>query len=253
MDRPKILLYDIETAHNLVAAFKLYEDYAPPENIQQERYVISVAWKWLGESKTYAVSVLDCPELFEKDPHNDLYVLKTFHEVLSEADVIVGHNSDKFDIRFLEGRMLIQGLSPLPPIQKMDTMKIAKKRFLFNSNKLDYLGKVLGVGRKIKTTPGLWLRVLNGDKEAVAKMVTYNKGDVDLLERVFKKLIPYIRDFNFPAKGERCPRCGSKHTQSRGVSRTISRSYQRFQCQKCGGWFRALKTLPNTASVRSIA
>lgn len=249
----KILLYDIETAHNLVATFRLFEDFTPPENIIQERYIICASWKWLGEKKTYSASVLDNPTLFKKDPHNDLHVLKELHKVLSEADVIVAHNGDKFDIRFTEGRMLIQGLSPLPPIHKVDTLKVAKKRFLFNSNKLDYLGKILGVGRKLKTTNGLWLKVLSGDEDAIKKMVAYNKGDVELLERVYKKLSPYIRDPHHNHSGNQCPRCNSKHTQARGVARNATRVYQRFQCQDCGGWFRNVKSEPSTLKVRGIA
>lgn len=252
----KILLYDIETSHNLVAAFRLYEDYTPPENVIQERFVISVAWKWLGEKKTHVVSVLDDPKLFKQDPFNDLHVLKTFHQVLSEADVIVAHNGDKYDIRFLEARMLIQGLDPLPPINKVDTLKVAKKRFLFNSNKLDYLGKILGVGRKIHTSNRLWLGVLKADPVAIQKMADYNKGDVELLERVFLKLRPFMtgplnREM-FGGEASTCPRCGSKKIQSRGFQRTKSRIYRRFQCVKCGGWHQAVKSETPGATTRTI-
>lgn len=253
MKPQKILLYDIETSHNLVAAFKLFEDYTPPENIVQERYVVSVAWKWLGDKTVSVVSVLDDEKLYKQNPHNDLHVLKTFHKILSEADVIVGHNSDKFDIKFLEGRMLIQGLEPLPPINKIDTYKIAKKRFLFNSNKLDYLGKVLGCGRKIKTDRTLWLGVLAGDKASVEKMAQYNKGDVKLLEKVFLRLLPYIPNYPLTGNGvSECPRCASKKVQSRGLAKTVTRVYQRFQCQGCGGWFRLLKSETAVQKVRSI-
>lgn len=255
INSPKILLFDIETSHNLVAAFKLFEDFTPPENIIQERFVISVAWKWLGSKKIEAVSVLDNTQLFKKDPYNDLHVLKTFHKVLQEADVIVGHNSDKYDIRFLEGRMLIQGLEPLPPINKLDTLKIARKRFLFNSNKLDYLGKVLKVGRK-KPTGGnkLWLQVLQGDPKAIKKMVTYNRGDIELLEAVFLKLRPYMPNYvNRELHGlTGCTRCGSGKLQKRGLARNATRTYQRFQCQGCGGWQRSLKAEPAVAKSRAI-
>lgn len=254
MDNPKILLFDIETSHNVVAVFQLKQDYIQPSNILQERYIISIAWKWLGDKKVQSVSVLDNPELFQQDPHNDLYVLKVFHDILSEADIIVGHNSDKFDIKFVETRMLINGLPPLPPINKIDTLKVARKRFLFNSNKLDYLGHVLGVGRKIKTDNSLWLKILKGDPEAITYMVKYNKQDVELLERVFNKLKPYIPNLisreMFGKAG--CPRCGSLKTQSRGVHRTLTKTYQRFQCLGCGGWFRQLKAENNPQIARTI-
>jgi len=241
---PKIILWDIETSPNVVSVFQLrYNDWINPDNILKERYVISACWKELDSNKVESVSVLDDPKLYAKDPHDDSHVLKTIHKVLSDADVIVHHNGDAFDIKFVEARMLIQGLSPLPPITKIDTKKVAKDRFLFNANNLNYLGKVLGVGRKIHTSLELWLDVLAGKKEAVKKMVRYNKQDVLLLEAVFKKLQPYVQNhINRQLFGQTgCPRCGSTHVQSRGVHRAISQVYQRYQCQACGGWFREQK------------
>lgn len=254
MAAPKILLYDIETTHNLAAIFRLYEDYTSHENILRERYVVSIAWKWLGESKVHAVSTLDNPTLYKKDPHNDKFVISEFADVLREADVVVGHNADAYDLKFVEGRMLYHGMSPLPPITSIDTLKIAKSRLLLNSNKLDYLSHYLGFGRKVKTDNSLWLRILNGDKSAIREMVRYNKHDVVLLEKVFLKLRPYcanhINRALFGGKG--CPRCGSTHVQSRGTHKAISRTYQRFVCVSCGGWFRSVKPSLSNLTTRIL-
>lgn len=247
---PKIVLWDIETSHNLVAAFNLYQDYIQPENILKERYVVSAAWKELGAKTVEAVSLLDDPKRFRKNPEDDYYVLTTLHGVLSEADVIVAHNGDKYDIKFTEGRMLFHGLSPLPPIMKLDTLKTAKARFLLNSNKLDYLAKFLGGKGKKPTPKGLWLQVLQHDPEAIREMVEYNKQDVSELEFVFNKLAPYMDNHVnrqlFPvgkkkSEGETCPRCGSDYVHARGFHRSITQVYQRFQCLDCGGWFRHKK------------
>ena len=56
---PKIVLWDIETTHNLIAKFNLREEYIPFENVLQERYVVCAAWKTLGQRSVDAVSVLD--------------------------------------------------------------------------------------------------------------------------------------------------------------------------------------------------
>jgi hypothetical protein len=246
----KVLLWDVETSHNVVAAFQLKQDYIHPDNILIERHLVCAAWKWFGDKRVEAVSVLDSPT-FAENIHDDRVVCEKLHEILSSADVIVAHNGDKFDIKFVEARMLVNGLSPLPPIVKLDTMKTAKKRFLFNSNRLDYLGQILGVGRKMKTPSGLWLKVLNGDRAAIEKMVSYNKVDVRLLERVFIKLKPYMANFPCGAAGT-CARCGSAKLQRRGVSRNATRTYQRWQCQGCGGWSRSLKADVQVATERPI-
>lgn len=252
---PRVILWDIETTHNLAAIFRLFEDYTSHENIIQERYIVCAAWKVLGEKQVHAVSTLDDPKRFAKDPHNDIHVVNTLHDVLSEADVIVAHNGDQYDIKFTEGRMLAHGLSPLPPIPSIDTLKVAKSRLLLNSNKLDYLARYLGFGKKVATRNELWLRVLQGDKRAIREMVEYNKHDVVLLEKVFLKLRPYCANhINRQLFGETqgCPRCGSRHVQSRGTHKAISRTYQRFQCQDCSGWFRGLKPVVSAKNSRVL-
>lgn len=247
--RPRILFWDLETTHNIVATFRLFgEDYIPHTNMIQERYIVCASWKWLGENKVHSVSTMDDPERFKKNPHDDKHVVIELYKALSEADVIVAHNGDQYDTKFFKGRAIAQGLPPLPPIQSIDTKKVAKKVFLFNSNRLDYLGNFLGVGRKIQTSPGLWMKILIGTdaerRKAIKEMVVYNKQDVLLLEDVFKKLQPYVENhINLqlfdPEAG--CPRCGSTHVQSRGEHKAISRTYKRFQCQTCHGWFRRVK------------
>lgn len=252
---PRIILWDIETTHNLAAIFKLTQnDYIQSDNIVQERYIVCAAWKELGKSKVSAVSTLDDPKRFAKNPHDDFHVVKTLHSVLSEADVVIAHNGDSYDIKFTEARMLIHGLPPLPPITKIDTLKAAKDRFLFNANNLNYLGQVLGVGAKKPTKSGLWLKVLQGDQKAIREMVKYNKQDVTLLERVFLKLQPYIANHvNRQLFGQLgCPRCGSTNTQSRGIHKALTRTYRRMQCQACGGWFRDMKANNKSTTTRIL-
>lgn len=252
---PRIILWDIERTHNLVTVFQLkHNDYIGAENIRQESYIPCAAWKVLGEKKVSAVSTLDDPKRFKRNPHDDYHVVKTLHEVLSSADVIIAHNGDAFDIKFTEGRMLFHGLPPLPPITKIDTLKAARDRFLFNANNLNYLGQFLKCGKKTETSHGLWYKVLNAEPAAIREMVSYNKQDVILLEKVFLKLQPYIANHvNRQLYGQTgCPRCGSSKVQSRGFHRALTQSYRRFQCQKCGGWFKAGKAEPSASKVRTL-
>lgn len=248
---PRVLFWDIETSLMPVAVFQLSnQDWIDPSNILQERYIICASWMWEGDSKIHSVSVLDDPKRYAKDPHDDYHVIKTLHEVLSQANVVVHHNGDSFDLRYAKTRMLAHKLPPLPPMVTVDTYKTAKSQFMLNSNKLDYIGALLGLGQKLKTSPGLWIRVLNGDAKAVREMVTYNKQDVLLLKDVFYALAPHMPNhFNRELFGQvGCPRCGCTKVQSRGTEdvydrhTAISRVYRRFQCQnpKCKGWFRSV-------------
>lgn len=246
---PKVLFWDVETSLQTVTVFSLqHNDYIDPSNIVAERHLICASWMWEGESKVHSVSVLDDPKRYAKNPHDDYHVVKTLHNVLSEADVLVHHNGDSFDLRYVKTRALVHKLPPMPPCTTVDTYKTAKSQFYFNSNKLDYLGGLLKVGRKIETSKGLWNREWNGDASAIREMVKYNKQDVLLLKDVFYKLAPHMPNhFNRELfGGVGCPRCGATKIQSRGTAKTrdrhtaISRVYQRFQCQACGGWFRSV-------------
>jgi len=247
----KILFWDLETSFNVVATFRLKsDDYIPHGNILQERYIICGAWKWLGEDKVHGVSVLDNPRRYKRNMHDDFHVVKALHKVLSKADVIVAHNGDAYDIKFFQGRALAHGLPRLPPIVSIDTLKEARRHFLFNSNRLDYLGKYLKVGRKMETRSGLWLDVLKGSKKAVRDMLKYNKQDVELLEAVFEKLRPYIKT-PITNRGT-CTNCGSVKLRRNGSRRTLTGRYPRFVCKDCGKWFQGKSRVEEPAYERAI-
>lgn len=253
---PRIVLWDVETAHNILAKFDLREEYTSHGNILQERYMICGAWKVLGERRVSAVSVLDDPKRFSKSPADDRHVVQVLREVLMGADVIVAHNGDQFDLKWLNGRMLFHGMEPLPPIPSVDTLRVARRVFMLNSNRLDYLGKYLGIGGKTSTPQGLWIEVLKGSAKAIRTMVAYNKRDVELLEDVFVKLRPYAPEvFNrhlVEGQEKGCPRCGSDEVQRRGVHRSITQTYQRWQCQSCRGWFRSRTADKRKAGTRVL-
>lgn len=245
MADPNILLWDLETGYNVATIFSLFtrSGMLPYQAIQQERYIICGSFKTLGKGKTRAVSLLGDRDRFNEDPTDDEFVVRSLHESLSEADALVAHYGDNFDIKFFNSRAIYHGLDPLPEIPQIDTYKIAKNKFLFNSNKLDYLGQFLGVGEKIKTDEGLWAACFQGKVSAVRDMVTYNIQDVDLLERVYQKLAPYAQQAqrkinmnHYYGDNNVCPTCGSGDLHRRGYRYTRVSKFARFQCQECGSW-----------------
>lgn len=237
--KPRVLFIDLETLPNIVTSWGLWVNgMLSPDNIITERSIICGGWKWQGDKELHIVAINP------KDPHNDLEVVRVLHEVVGSADAVVAHNGDKFDMRWLKARIAFHRLSPLPPVIQIDTKKIAKAAFYFNSNKLDYLAKFLGVGQKIKTEFGLWKACMAGDQKALDKMTKYCKQDLRLLEAVYDILTPHI-----PSKlnkvlfadREVCQHCGSKAINYRGFYYTRMNKYRRYQCCSCGCWARSLK------------
>jgi predicted PolB exonuclease-like 3'-5' exonuclease len=237
-DAPKILLVDIETLPNVGFCWGKYE-----QNIldyTQEFCIATFAAKWLGTKEIIAKALPDYKG-YKAGSYDDKQICEELRNLLSEADIVIAHNGDAFDFRVLNSRFLYHKLSPPAPYKTVDTKKLAKRVARFNSNKLDDLARYFGEGRKIDTTFKLWLGCINGDKDSWAKMVTYNKHDVRLLERIYLRLRPYAKTHpNLSSYQEKpvCPRCGSKHIEWRGYATSTSRKYRRFQCKDCGGWGR---------------
>ena len=73
-------------------------------------------------------------------------------------------------------------------------------------------------------------------------MESYNIQDVALLEKLYKKLLPWIKqplNVNLMKKdrnGWSCPTCGKDHLISKGFSYSPTGAYQRYQCKACGAY-----------------
>lgn len=236
----KILLIDLETAPNLGSYFELWRE----GNILwtfQHWYILCFGWKWLGEKETHIVALPDF-KIWKKDKTNDEELVKVLWDLFNKAEIIIAQNGDRFDIRKSNARFLKWRLEPPSPYKTIDTLKIARKYFKLDSNKLDDLGDYLGIGRKLRTEKGLWKDCMEGNLKAWKYMKEYNKQDVILLEKVYYKLRGW--QTNSPNMNLiygsifSCPTCGSSECHKRGYGITRVNTYQRWQCQNCGAWSR---------------
>lgn len=224
----KILTIDIETRPAKAYTWGVFKVNIGYEQIIEPGGIICFAAKWLGEKDT----------VFYSDwTHSREEMLRAAHKLLSEADAVVGYNSDKFDLAKLNGEFMLIGLPPVPPLTSIDLVKQVRK-FGFIMNRLAYIGPLLKIGGKVKHEGfDLWVKVMAGDEKSQAKMEKYNRQDVVLTEKLYLKIRPYIR--NHPHLGDtksECGACGSNHVQSRGTRRTKAFKIQRIQCQSCGSW-----------------
>jgi hypothetical protein len=216
--------------------------------LEGEWYTLCWAAKWLGEKEVYSSALVDF-ETYEDDPEDDREVCLELWRLLDEADIIVAHNAKKFDVKKVNARFAIHGILPPSPYKVVDTLIEARANFKFTSNRLDDLGKVLKVGRKVPHEGfELWRKCIQGDMTAWARMVRYCRGDVLLLERVYKRLLPYMG--KHPNVGNytdndhpECPHCGSEKLEKRGYTYTAVSKFQRFRCRKCGTWSRGRTNL----------
>ena len=210
--KPKRLFYDIETSYNIVKSWRIgFNINLNMEDIIQERAIITIAYKWEGEED---VTVLSWNKGCDKK------IIEDFVKVMAEADELVGHNVDRYDTKFIMARALKHNIPVLPKYQSTDTLKLAKKHFMLNSNKLDYIAQYLGIGHKTKHRGmPMWDDIiLRNDSKALEEMIEYNVQDVFLTEQVYHKLMEYsLPKVNHASKqtGDKhtCPQCGSDHAE----------------------------------------
>lgn len=233
----KTLILDIETAPNLVHVWGLWNQNVGIPQIIGSGYVMCWAAKWYGDPDVMFGSC------FKKKP---LSMLRGIHALLDDADAVVHYNGTKFDIPTLNKEFLLYGLTPPAPYKQIDLLKTARGQFKFPTNKLDYVARTLKVGKKLDHAGHeLWIKCMNGDPDAWKTMEEYNKNDVLILEKVYEKLKPWIKDHaNLSLYQDEmvCPNCGSNKYHRRGFAYTKTAKYVRFQCTDCGNWFRGGKS-----------
>lgn len=260
----KILLFDIETLPDVAAVWKAYETYIPTKMLLREGSIACAAWKWYGTDEVYSVSLLGSLKRFKKNVYDDYHVVRTLHGVLSQADVIVAQNGDKFDIKWYNTQALKHGLSPIPTIPTIDTYKVLKKHFRFRSNRLDYVCKTLGLGNKLETDISIWMTIIDDrisyteKADALAYLVKYCKQDIRLLEGLFDIMTPYISNMPALISGDtsilRCINvtCNSANLRQKGYRTTrAGTQYKRYQCNDCGKWMQD-KKLTNKTLLKSM-
>lgn len=233
--KPNIALLDIECTPMQIWAYGLYDTSAV--KIEEDWYITGWSIKTLNGKSTTRI-LPDYP-LYKRNKKDDKALMEELAFLLQDVDIIVAHNGDGFDIKKINTRLIIRGINPIPIEKTIDTLKIARSNFKFSSNKLDFICEALGIGRKIQLEKDIWYKCIkHDDPVAWEKMRRYNKHDTDLLEPLYYKFLPWIKNYpQYHVKYEQCPRpgCGSKETIKRGPA--YKPNFWRYRCNKCTGWF----------------
>lgn len=257
MNKPKVLLVDIETSPVLGYVWGLFDNNLGLNQVKQDWFILSFAAKWLHDP---VEKVIYEDQSGRKNIEDDSKLLKKIWKLLDEADVIITQNGKRFDAKKLNARFILNGMKPPSEYKHIDTCEIARRHFAFTSNKLEYLSdKLCTKYKKLKHSKfsgfELWKQCLAGNPEAWQEMKKYNIYDILSLEELYLVLSPWHNKINFNLFHDEesyiC-NCGSKEFQKRGFSFTSVGKFQRFQCQKCGAWSRGAKNLLSKEKKESL-
>ena len=237
LKEPNILILDIENSPSLAAVWGVNQQFIHTNQIVQEWYMFSWAARWLYSTEVFS-DVITPEESLKRD---DSRIAKSLWEFVDYADIIIGHNVNSFDIPKMNARFIKHGMNPTSSCQVIDTLKAARKHFMFTSNKLDYLCQQLNIPRKIDNG-GMerWIQCMDGDAQALLDMETYNKHDIIITEDLYIKLRPYMK--YHPNVGlfdkrdsDCCYKCGSIELEwLDSFYYTAVNKFSEYRCAKCG-------------------
>ena len=243
----KTLYFDIETSPAVAATFSLWKPTISMDQIIEHPFVLGVSYRWdtMKRAKWIGWNPTSGQDEYRK-------MLQEVHQLLDEADVLVGYNSVSFDKPWLEGELIVHGFTPPSPSRHVDLYRELKKHSRFISRKLDYAALRLLDNRKVKHEGiTLWLKCMAGDKKALAEMKRYALKDTDLLVPLYEIIRPWMNTVPNIGIADSidelvCPACGSENHQRRGHYDTNAGRYQRYQCQDCFKWFRGVARVSTT-------
>jgi hypothetical protein len=256
-NKPKVLIYDIETAPILSYVWGLWDNNVALNQIASDWHVLSWSAKWLGDPPN---KVMYMDQRKAKNIEDDRLILKKIWELLDEADIVITQNGKSFDQKKLNARFIIHGFQPPSSYKHIDTKLIARKHFGFTSAKLEYMtDKLCSTYKKLKhgKYPGfeMWKECMSGNIDAWKEMEKYNKHDVLALEELYTRLSPWDSSINFSLYSdstEHTCKCGSNELIKNGYYYTNVAKYQRYKCKKCGSETRDRQNLFSDEKKQSL-
>lgn len=233
---PKILIWDIESSPIIGYTWGLYEQNVI--GVIQDWKLLTVSWTWYGSGEYHAKQLCDFKG-YKKGSLDDLLLTKFVRDLLDQADYSVAHNGNAFDVKKVNAKFAEHNIAPPSPHTQIDTLGVARRNMKMSSNKLDSLGAIFGLGRKINHSGfTLWTRCMAGERAAWEEMKEYAVQDVVLLEAVFERLLPWIKGLNYSLFTDEfvCKNCGSAQLSEQGhfISQTAARPA--WACETCGTW-----------------
>jgi len=243
-NKPKILIFDLESSPMISYHFQMWKVNIGINQVIEKPHLLTWSAKWAFEKEMFS-DRLTSEEVLR---HNDGRIVKSLWEMMNQADIIVAHYGNGFDLPLSNARFLLHGLQPLSSYKSVDTKAVASKYFKLYSNKLDAIAELFGLPGKIETTFDLWKGCMEGDEQSLIDMETYNRQDVVVLENVYKKLLPFIT--NHPnislyddSTEKACTRCGShKLEKLEKMHRTTVSAFVTYRCTECGAISRERKS-----------
>ena len=125
---------------------------------------------------------------------NDKKLAYSIKIELEKYDILVGYYTLGFDLKFLNIPLLYWGYEPLRPKFHIDVYRIARQLFNISNRRLATVAHFLKIEGKDHVEGELWMKAaLEGDKEAIMRIIDHCKRDTEVLEKVFNRIKGTLR------------------------------------------------------------
>lgn len=126
----------------------------------------------------------------------DKRILKHLIEDLLKYDIIVTYYGTRFDIPFIRSRALCHNLKfpVFGYVQHKDVYYMVRNKLKLHKSSLDSACAFLGIKGKDHIKGNLWMKAKIGNKKALGYVLNHNKKDVEILEKLHKKLEVFARN-----------------------------------------------------------
>lgn len=270
MKKPNVLMFDIESLPLKAFIWQPGKQYVGHSNLLPSHEMwdlICIQYCWNDGSPV---------KLLRYDKHGGTKgMIEKFDKLIEEADICIGKNSDRFDVKMLNSLRMHNGLPGNPSWHQYtdDLEKQMRKHFRLPSQSLDYISRLCGVGGKVSMEMKDWINISNYreltklskdlgtkelnvvsnhlyhekpslirkvGKEALEKMCMYGAKDTEdtriLWNHLSEHFQPKFNHAKFDGNSEACVSCGSQDIRKNGTRMSGKTKYQSFYCNSHGGY-----------------
>lgn len=252
---PKTLIFDIETAPMRAYVWGRWKQNISLSQTISEWFILCWSAKWLNSDDV----ISDCLTSEEAKEEFDYRIVKHLWDLIDEADIVVAYNGKKADIPWMNTRFIYWGIEPPTTYKVVDPCETARKVFDFSSNKLDALAGYFNIPHKMGTDFSLWDNACRGDGKSLNYMSLYCSKDVEILERVYLKLLPWVNNHpnitNLTSTNKViCSHCGSTDVRllPNKYYYTALGKYSLYRCDKCHSLSKGRVNLNKKTTVSTV-
>ena len=231
---PKILVFDIECTGMIIESYGLYDQNHNHKDIIEDWSMLSYA-AWFTDEDT--IHYMD--NRFGSDYRDDRQIIEGLHYLIGQADWIIGHNSDKFDIKKFNAKAEKYNLDDIHEKTQFDTLKMLKSKYSLASYSLDYAARYFELKERKSghgKFPGksLFDECKKGNFEAWTELESYNKQDCKVTWELFQRLARKDKKINLQSfyASPRCF-CGEESFIEDGFKFTKQGKFRAYRCEKC--------------------